>query len=126
MNPESPFQHPKPNSPETPSNQEKGGQFFFAGTKYSFYLTYGSDWLEIQAIDRQNGKSSTINTLNYILGAFDIDADSANAEEPQWNGTDQDMQKWLNLAQSLFVNKQFLQSLEKALDEDRREGEWEI
>jgi hypothetical protein len=97
----------------------------FGCSKYSFCLTYGQNWLEIKATLQGSDKCSTINTLNYILSAFDIEPNSSNAEEPQWNGTEQEMQKWVDLAQSLFVDKQFLQSLERELDKDRQEGEWE-
>jgi hypothetical protein len=97
----------------------------FYGDKYNFCITYDQTWFEITAILQGSDKRSTINTLNYILSAFDIDLDFANAENPDWSGAPQQVETWIQLAQSLFGDELFLEGLEQALDEDRREGEWE-
>jgi enolase len=100
-------------------------QLFFSSDRYDYCITYTQTWFEIVATHRQSGRSSHINTLNYILSAFDIDSESENAENPDWNGTQEQVQTWVQTAQQLFGDSLFLQSLEKALDEDRKEGEWE-
>lgn len=99
-------------------------QLFFASSCYDYYITYAQTWFEIAATHRQSGKRSTINTLNHVLSAFDIDSDSENAENSDWSGTLEQVQAWVRTAQQLFGDSSFLQSLEKALDEDRREDEW--
>lgn len=99
-------------------------QLFFPSDRYDYCITYTQTWLEIVAIHCQSGKRSHINTLNYILSAFDIDLESDNAENPDWSGTALQVQTWVQTAQQLFGDQAFLQSLEKALDEDRKEGEW--
>lgn len=101
-------------------------QLNFQGGRYEFIISHTQTCLEITAILAGSDKRSTINTLNYILSAFDIDPDSSNAENPEWNGTLQQVQAWVQTAQSLFNDKSFLQSLERALDEDRQQGEWEV
>jgi hypothetical protein len=114
---------------QTPSNPHHGSTEYsnlcFFGNQYSFCLSYGQNWLEIVATLRGSDKRSTINTLNYILSTFDIDPDSDNTENPEWSGTPQQVQTWVQTAQSLFGDKLFLESLERALDEDRHQGEWE-
>lgn len=110
------------------SNQAQEGEellLYFCGSRYDFTTSYGRTWLEIKATLRGSSKRSCINTLNFILSAFDIDPNSNNAENPEWSGSVEQVQTWAQTAQSLFVDELFLQSLERALDEDRREGEWE-
>jgi hypothetical protein len=108
------------------NNQANGGQqFFFFGSRYDFCITFSHTWFEMTATFRQSKQHSTINTLNYILSAFDIEPNSNNAEESDWSGTPQQVQAWIQTAQSLFGDKLFLEGLEQALDEDRKEGEWE-
>jgi hypothetical protein len=104
---------------------EESQQLCFCGSRYDFCLTYTPTWLEIKATYRHNGQSSGINTLNYILGAFDIDLDSSNAEDSDWSGSREQVQAWVETARSLFEDELFLQALERELDQDRREGEWE-
>ncbi|MFH7024722.1 MAG: hypothetical protein ACHBN1_04795 [Heteroscytonema crispum UTEX LB 1556] len=101
-------------------------QLNFQGSRYDFCLTYTQTWFEITATLRHSNKRSTINTLNYILSAFDIDPDSSNAENPEWSGTPQQVQAWVQTAERLFGNKLFLEGLEQALDQDRQQGEWEV
>jgi hypothetical protein len=108
------------------SNQaNEGQQLFFFGSRYDFCITFSQTWFEITATLRGSDKRSTINTLNYILSAFDIDLNSTNVGNPEWSGTPQQVQTWIGTAQSLFGDRSFLEGLEKALDQDRQEGEWE-
>jgi enolase len=100
-------------------------QFNFRGGRYEFNISHTQTWFEITAILGESDKRSTINTLNYILSAFDIEPNSNNAEESDWSGTPEQVQTWVQTAQSLFGDKLFLEGLERALDQDRQQGEWE-
>lgn len=103
----------------------EANQLFFSGSCYDLTINHTPTWFEIVATNRQSRRRSAINTLNYILSAFDIDIYSENAESSDWSGTQEQVQTWVQTAQQLFGDQSFLQSLEQALDADRREGEWE-
>jgi hypothetical protein len=97
----------------------------FHGVRYSFEISYSATWFEIVAIFLEDGRRSTIGTLNEILSAFEIADDSANAVGPDWEGTPEEVLAWVDTACGLFRDDAFVQSLEQALDRDRQEGEWE-
>jgi hypothetical protein len=110
----------------TGSNQSNGAKYIlFYGSRYDFRVIYDEIWFEIVATHRQSNTRSKINTLNYILSAFDIDLEEDNAENSHWCGTSQQVQIWVEAARSLFADKLFVPLLEQALDKDRKEGEWE-
>jgi hypothetical protein len=103
----------------------EGQQLFFFGSRYDFCVTFSQTWFEAVATLRGSNKRSTINTLNYILSAFDIEPNSSNVANSDWNGTPEQVQTWIQTTQSLFGNSLFLEDLERALDQDRQQGEWE-
>ena len=78
----------------------------------------------IIAIHKQTKRCSTINTLNTILSWFEIDGDSALADEPEWFITKRKLNQYRKLAKQIFSNKNYFKYLESKLDEDRSEGEW--
>lgn len=69
--------------------------------------------------------SSCINNLNAILSYFDIGDDDPRLENLIWYGSLAQIQDWVSITYDFFSEEYSLYYLERRLNEDREEGEWE-
>jgi hypothetical protein len=93
---------------------------------YQIDITF-SNWkglpmFHIYAIDMHSGRNSKVNTMNAILSYFEIE-DQYRQENSDWLISPEEYEKFLDLIVEMTTSD--LSWLSDALDEDRREGEWE-
>jgi len=79
----------------------------------------------IEAECRATGRFSCINNLNTVLSAFNIKIDGPKAAESMWVVTKDEIDDFIDTAREFLSDSYFLNYLERRLDEDRMEGEWE-
>jgi len=79
----------------------------------------------IKAIHKSSRRSSTINNVNQILSDFNISETDKNFVESDWELSKKKATYFVKKAKELFSDRNYLKFLEKRLDEDRAEGEWE-
>lgn len=92
--------------------------FYFPLNKNAYYFS-------IKAVHRQTRRTSFITTVNIILSELGIDSDEPKCWEADWILSCKDANKYSKRARKLFSDKNFLPYIEKYLDIDRQESEWE-
>lgn len=99
------------------------------GFKYIFnvILQEGQQdhFFAIQALDSSSHRASYINNLNVILSEFDIETNNSRVENSTWLIGREEAKQYVDIAVSILTDQIFLSYLEKRLDEDRTQGEWE-
>ena len=100
----------------------------FTGDTYSFDLEvnpYGKKYeFNLYAIDRATLHYSIINDLNLILSWLGIEGEDPLAQDKSWTISKSKMTKFQQIIRDSLMDKNSLQSLERALDNDRADGEW--
>ena len=100
-----------------------------SGKRYNFlvkcYKKTGLFCFYIKAISVKERRYSHINNLNCILSNLDIDKDKDKIAESQWSVGAKEARRYFKKANIFLSDKIFLNYLEKQLDLDRHEGEWE-
>lgn len=79
----------------------------------------------IQATCKDTARYSYINNLNAILSYFDIEDEDPRLENLIWHGSLSKVEAWASVTYSIVSDQFYLRYLERTLDEDREEGEWE-
>jgi len=99
------------------------------GKKYGFEIVTQHEPPEftffIKARCKATGRFSYINNLNTILSEFHIEVDDPKVAESIWVVSKCEIGDFINIAKQSFSDSFFLDYLERRLDEDRTEGEWE-
>jgi len=95
------------------------------GKRYRFEIEAGHAHFAIKAQCKTTGRYSFINNLNAIISAFNVNLNDFRFCESIWDVTSQETKKFKAIAKKLFTDRCFISYLEKKLDEDRIEGEWE-
>lgn len=100
-----------------------------SGNNYNYKILInraGRSYLfEIIAICKISGRYSFINNLNTILSEFDIPENDVKFIESTWLLAKNEVKHYFEFSNILFSSKQYIDYLEKQLDEDRSLGEWE-
>ncbi|MHC1565862.1 MAG: hypothetical protein ACXQS6_06055 [Candidatus Syntropharchaeales archaeon] len=79
----------------------------------------------IEAKCRTTGRFSCINNLNAVLSAFKIETDDPKTADSMWVVGKDEIDDFVDTAREFLSDSCFLDYLERCLDEDRMEGEWE-
>lgn len=96
--------------------------------KYEFAITIdnaesGEFIFAIAATDKSSGRTSQINTLNWLLSELGVDEELA--EDGPWTADLGMVLEWTKTIAQILDQPMSRQYLEKQLDEDRAAGEWE-
>ena len=78
----------------------------------------------VRAISRDSGRYSSINNLNAILSALDIEGDNPKFYDSAWTLTNKETNIFENAIKQSLSSPFFINYLESKLDEDRTCGEW--
>lgn len=99
------------------------------GIKYYFKILVENDTEEycfsIKAVSKENNRTSRITNLNAILSELNIDVADKKSEESIWMVRKKESESLVRITRNLLLNREFVKYLEKNLDEDREQGEWE-
>ncbi|MBI4548841.1 MAG: hypothetical protein HY707_12735 [Ignavibacteriae bacterium] len=102
---------------------------YIQGIQYKYdiitVLKRGKCYFTIKAIHKLSNRSSTINTVNPILSEFDIPVYDKRVAESTWEVSKKRSASLVKLAKELLSDREYLKYLEKILDEDREQSEWE-
>lgn len=79
----------------------------------------------IEAIHCKTRRTSTISTLNPILSEFNLDVNDGKCKESVWLIEKTELNFLKETAIKFLSDRQFQKYLEKVLDEDRKQSEWE-
>lgn len=85
----------------------------------------GEVFFSIRAICRNSLKYSSINNLNTILSLLDVQLEDRQYEDSTWIIPRHKADTFSQIIHQAFNEGSFLAFLEKQLDDDRLEGEWE-
>lgn len=101
------------------------------GARYDFSIEVTpsrNKWnFAIRAIDRENRRSSVVNTVNAVLSELLTDEQDASAscwEDTPWKLSPAECLRLMQVASDMLTDERRLMCIEAALDEDRAEGEW--
>lgn len=79
----------------------------------------------IKATCKITNSFSCINNLNAIVSYFDIEDDDPRLENLIWYGSLSEIEDWASITYDFLSEEYSLYYLERRLNEDREEGEWE-
>ncbi len=100
----------------------------------------GKKYILSMIVEKQNGdefdffikaqhiasrRFSYINNLNLMLSEFGIHSDDPRSAESQWTVSKRELKTLTNKTKIMFSDINFVEYIEKQLDYDRAEGEWE-
>lgn len=100
------------------------------GNKYNFKillspLNQKQSLFAIRATHNHTKRTSFITTVNVILSELNISSDMPRFWETEWILKKNEANNLTAPAEQLLSNKKFIPYLEKYLDLDRRQSEWE-
>ena len=99
------------------------------GTSYSFEVSsipYRRRFLfTIRTIHNSSRRTSIINNLNPILSEFGINEVDQRFSDPDWMLSEKESLQFGKDAKQLLSDKFYREYMEKILDDDRSQGEWE-
>lgn len=104
-------------------------QFNFSGRSY-FYKVFSYEkeslyYFSIVAVHKSTRRTSFITTSNFVLSIFEIRTDENRFWESEWSITKDELRHFMDRFRNCVKYKYSLTALEKFLDQDRLEGEWE-
>ncbi len=79
----------------------------------------------IKATYKTNRRSSTITNVNPILSEFNIPESDKRFKESVWVVNQKRSMFLMNMAKQLLSDRSYQRYLERILDEDRKQSEWE-
>lgn len=79
----------------------------------------------IRAIHLLSSRSSTITTVNPILSEFSISDNDIKLKESIWEVDKKQSTSLMLTAKEILSHRYYIKYLEKILDEDRLQSEWE-
>ncbi len=82
-------------------------------------------FFSIRAICRDSGRYSSINNLNAILSLLDVDVEDQQFEDSTWIVSEKQVDAFSKVVHCALSDESFVDYLEKGIDDDRLEGEWE-
>lgn len=102
----------------------------FKGIKYNFRILVSlvgqkQSLFAIKATHKQTKRTSFISTVNVILSELNINSDVPRFWESEWLLDKEETSGLITSTEQLFSDKKFLLYLERYLDLDRRQSEWE-
>lgn len=102
----------------------------FNGNKYEFRLLNFSlgekqSLFAIKATHKQTKRMSFITNVNVILSELNIPSNVPRFWESEWTLNEHEAGNLIIFAKELLSDKKFLPYLEKQLDFDRKQSEWE-
>jgi len=101
------------------------------GKRYNFKIVsevFGDEVeFYIRAICKFTKRTSCINNLNAVLSELigDNETDNPKYYDSSWTVTKKEAKKFMRIANNFLNCDRFMMYLEKKLDDDREEGEWE-
>jgi hypothetical protein len=103
---------------------------FFTGNKYNFKiynfaLREKQSLFLIKALHKPTKKTSFITNINVILSELNILSSVPKFWESEWIINEEEARNLIVSVKQLLSDKKFLPYLEKHLDLDRKESEWE-
>ena len=102
----------------------------FKGNKYNFKILLSQVrqkqiLFAIKATHNHTKRTSFITTVNVILSELNIPSDMPRFWESEWVLNKKETGNLIVSAEQLFSDKKFMPYLEKYLDLDRKQSEWE-
>jgi len=102
----------------------------FKGDKYDFQLLgfplgERRTHFTIRATHRQSKRTAFITNVNVILSELNIPSNAPRFWESEWVLSKEEAKNLIVSVEKLLSDKMFLPYLEKNLDFDRKESEWE-
>ncbi|MBU4320232.1 MAG: hypothetical protein KJ739_04000 [Nitrospinae bacterium] len=103
---------------------------FVKGIRYDYKIFIfprdrNNCYFSIKAVHKQTGRTSFITTVNVILSELGIDSNESMFWESDWMLSRKEANKYSKHAYELFSTKNFLSCIERYLDIDRQQSEWE-
>lgn len=95
------------------------------GQNYNFCIVANGAQFYIEALHLASFRFSFINNLNAILSAFSIGGNDKKTVESQWIVPKKQGDILFGKAWKILSSRTYRDYIEKTLDEDRKNGEWE-
>lgn len=103
---------------------------FVKGRRYSLSMIIEKEEAEefsffIKAKHIASRRFSYINNFNVMLSEFGVHSDDPKSAESQWTVSKRELKTLTDKTKEMFSDMNFIGYIEKQLDYDRAEGEWE-
>ena len=85
----------------------------------------GKYHFSINAIHKLSRRLSTITTINPILSEFNVIESDRRCKKSIWEVNITESNSFVRIAKDILSDKYYQKYLEKVLDEDRMQSEWE-